>query len=206
MTQLPDNLPHVIQIAAPFVSKYGYFGIASLLLTESMGLPVPGETTLIVAAVFAGIGHLNIFVVILIGLLAAVIGDNIAYAIGYFGGKKLVDNYGKYVFLPPERYKKFEKFFNRNGGKVVIVARFIDGLRQLNGIIAGASDMKWAKFIVFNGIGAFLWVITWTTIGYYGGSHIHTLLKYQVYVSVAFIIFVAGFIFWKVKEKRSKNT
>ncbi len=205
MTQLPENLPHIIQVSAPFVSKYGYFGVAGLLLIESIGIPLPGETTLVAAAVFAGIGQLNIFVVILIGIAAAVLGDNIAFAIGNYGGRKVVDKYGKYIFLPPDRYQKFEDFFNRNGGKVVVVARFIDGLRQLNGIIAGTSDMKWPKFLFYNFIGATIWVLTWTMIGYYGGSHIQTVLKYQAYVTVIFIVLLLGFILYKVLKKRKKK-
>jgi membrane protein DedA with SNARE-associated domain len=206
MTQLPENLPHIVQIAAPFVDKYGYFGVGGLLLLESMGVPFPGETTLIAAAIFAGIGQLNIYVVIIVGILAAIIGDNIAFAIGDFGGKRIIHKFGKYIFMPPDRYAKFEEFFNRNGGKVVIVARFIDGLRQLNGIIAGASDMKWLKFIIFNSIGAVIWVLTWTTVGYVGGSHIQTLLKYQAYASVIFILFIIGFIGWKVIKKKKETS
>lgn len=204
MSQLPENLPHVIQIAAPFINHYGYFGVGGLLLLESAGIPVPGETTLITAALFAGIGDLNILLVILIGITAAVIGDNIAFAIGSFGGKRIVDRYGKYIFLPKQRYQKIEDFFNRNGSKVVIVARFIDGLRQLNGIIAGTSDMKWGKFIVFNFIGAVLWVFTWTSFGYFGGNNIQLLLRYQVYATIVFIFALVGFISWKIFKKRKK--
>src|ERR1035438_5355399 len=146
MTQLSTNIPHVIQIAGPFVDRYGYFGVAGLLILESIGVPFPGETTLIAAAVFAGIGQLNIFAVIIIAIIATVVGGNIAFVIGSFGGQKIVNKFGKYIFMPPERYARFEAFFYRNGGKVIIGARFIDGLRQLNGIIAGTSDMKWLKF------------------------------------------------------------
>lgn len=202
MTQLPENLPHIIQVAAPFVSKYGYFGVGGLLLLESTGLPIPGETTLIAAAAFAGLGQLNIVTVIIVGILAAMIGDNLAFVIGYYGGRKIINKFGKYIFIPPERYKKLEEFFNRNGGKVVIVARFIDGLRQLNGIIAGSSDMKWPKFLMFNTIGATIWVLFWTLLGYFGGSHIQSILKYQLYVSIAFIVFIIGFIAWKIIKKR----
>jgi membrane protein DedA with SNARE-associated domain len=205
MTHLPENLPTIIQVSAPYVSKYGYFGVGGLLLIESIGIPLPGETTLVAAAVFAGIGQLNIFVVILIGITAAVLGDNIAFAVGNYGGRKLIDKYGKYIFLPTDRYQKFEDFFNRNGGKVVVVARFIDGLRQLNGIIAGTSNMKWPKFIIYNFIGATIWVLTWTMIGYYGGNHIQTVLKYQTYATIAFVVLLIGFILYKVIKKRKKS-
>lgn len=205
MTQLPENLPHIIQVAAPFVSKYGYFGVGGLLLIESIGIPLPGETTLVAAALFAGIGQLNIFLVILVGIAAAVIGDNIAFAVGNYGGRQVVDKYGKYIFMPKDRYQKFEDFFNRNGGKVVVIARFIDGLRQLNGLIAGTSNMKWPKFLTFNFIGATIWVLVWTIIGYFGGNHIQTVLKYQAYVTIIFITILIGFIAYKVIKKRLKT-
>lgn len=101
-------------------------------------------------------------------------GDNIGFAIGEDGGHPLVERFGKYIFLTPERIKKAEGFFSRHGGKVIVIARFVDGLCQANGIIAGLSDMKWLKFITFNAVGAALWVGLWATIGYFGGSHIET--------------------------------
>lgn len=204
MTQLPSNLPSIVQSAAPFVDKYGYFGVALLLLLESTGIPLPGETTLIIAALFAGIGHLNIFGVILVGIAASVIGDNIAFAIGDFGGRKLILRYGKYVFITDEKLTSLEAFFKRYGSGVVLVARFIDGLRQLNGFIAGISDMKWLKFLTFNFIGACLWVIAWSSAGYFASDHINTILKYEVYFSAAAILIVIGLIArFIVKKKRS---
>src|SRR5665648_344842 len=84
----------------------------------------------------------------------------------------LLERYGKYIFLTPQRIKKTETFFSRHGGKVIVIARFVEGLRQINGIVAGISEMKWLKFLTFNIIGAALWVGLWSTIGYFGGSPI----------------------------------
>jgi membrane protein DedA with SNARE-associated domain len=165
---------------------------------------VPGETTLIAAAVFAGFGHLNILLVILIAFIAAVIGDNIGFAIGNFGGRPLVERFGKYVFLTPERLDKAEAFFTRNGGKVVVIARFVEGLRQANGIVAGISDMRWPVFLVYNALGAALWVGLWSMAGYFGGSHIQTIYRYGLDVSVAVIALVAAYIVYRVWYKRRK--
>ena len=209
MTHIPSNLPLIIQSAAPFVNKYGYFGVALLLFLESTGIPLPGETTLIIAALFAGLGHLNIFGVILVGITASVIGDNIAFAIGDFGGRKLILRYGKYVFITDERLGNLEDFFKRYGSGVVLVARFIDGLRQLNGFIAGISDMKWAKFLTFNFIGACLWVIAWSSVGYFGSNYINTILKYEVYFSTAAIlivvILIARFVIKSKRQPKNKK-
>ena len=170
-------------------------------MLEDFGLPVPGETILSAAAFFAGIGQLNILLVLLVGFLGAIIGDNIGYAIGYYGGHPLIERFGKYVFLTPERFARTEAFFKKHGGKVVIVARFIEGLRQLNGILAGVSEMLWQKFLIFNAIGAVLWVSLWSAVGYLGGSHIDTFLRYQLYITIAAIVGVVGYVVYR-KLKR----
>jgi membrane protein DedA with SNARE-associated domain len=196
-----SNLPAIVISIEPFVKHYGYFGMAALLLLESTGIPLPGETTLITAAVFAGIGQLNIVVIIIVGIIASIIGDNIGYLVGYLGGRKLISKYGKYILITDEKYTKIEKFFNRRGGLVVTFARFFEGFRQLNGFVAGSSDMKWKKFLVFNSLGAILWVTFWSLIGYYGGNHIATLFKYQSYLSFI-VIFIVFALFIRFLTKR----
>ena len=188
---------------APVIHHYGYFAVGGLILLEDFGVPSPGETTLIAAALYAGLGDLNIFLVIIAALLGAIIGDNIGFAIGDFGGRPLVERYGKYVLLTKERLDKAEAFFNRNGGKVVVVARFIEGLRQLNGIIAGISEMRWPSFILFNAIGAALWVGLWSTVGYFGGEHIDAFRKYELYFTLAAGVLLVGYIAYRIiKHKR----
>ena len=105
-----------------------------------------------------GTGRLSIVLVVLLGFLAAVIGDNIGFAIGRFGGRRLVERFGRYILLTPERLDKATGFFERRGAGIIIVARFVEGLRQANGIIAGTTGMHWARFLAFNAVGAALWV------------------------------------------------
>ena len=199
----PQHIPAYIQALAPLIHNYGYFGVGALLLLEDFGVPAPGETILIASAFYAGLGDLNILLVCIVGFLAAVIGDNIGFAIGEYGGHPLVERFGRYVFLTPQRLKKAEDFFNYHGGKIVTVARFVEGLRQLNGIIAGLSEMRWPKFITYNSLGAALWVSFWAMVGYFGGSHIDTFLHYQLYFTLAVvagvILYIAFFIY---RQKR----
>ena len=202
---LPPHLPGFIQAIAPAVNQYGYLAIGGLVSLEDFGVPVPGETTLIAAAVFAGLGRLNILLVILIAFVAAVIGDNIGFAIGNFGGRPLVERLGRHVFLTSDRLDKAESFFNRNGGKVVVIARFIEGLRQVNGIVAGISDMRWSVFIAYNALGAALWVGLWSMIGYFGGSYIETIYRYGLYVSIAALILFIAYIVFKIWRKQSRQ-
>jgi membrane protein DedA with SNARE-associated domain len=133
------QLPGVFGDVQPLLEHYGYLGVGGMLFLEDFGVPVPGEIMLIAAAVFAGAGQMNIAVVFLVAVLAAVIGDNIGFIVGHFGGRPLAERFGRYVFLTPERLERAEKYFNAHGGKVVTIARFIDGLRQINGCWPGSQ-------------------------------------------------------------------
>lgn len=127
---------------APTLDHYGYLAVGGFVLVEDFGVPLPGETILIAAAVYAGAGQRNVIVVALIAFAAAVVGDNIGYALGRWGGRRLVLRFGRYVFLTEKRLDAAEGWFDRHGGKVVVVARFIEGLRQANGWIAGITGMR----------------------------------------------------------------
>jgi membrane protein DedA with SNARE-associated domain len=185
---MTQHLPGVLHSLEPTLNNFGYLAVVGLVLIEDFGVPVPGETVLILAAVYAGTGRLNIVLVALLGFCGALLGDNIGFAIGHFGGRRLVQRYGRYILLTPERLDRATEFFERHGGKIIIVARFIEGLRQANGIIAGTTGMRWSRFLVFNAIGAALWVALWTSIGYFSGSHIDTIYedatRYSTYLAI----------------------
>ncbi len=188
-------LPGVFASLAPLLSSYGYLAVAGFLLAENAGVPLPGETILIAAAVYAGAGQLNIAVVAVVAIVACVIGDNAAYALGHFGGRPAVLKYGRYVLLTEERLDTAEAFFDRHGGKVVTIARFVAGLRQANGIIAGTTGMPWRRFLLFNTLGAVLWVAVWSATGYLAGNNIQvvydTVRRYSL-LTVAVLVGVAG--------------
>ncbi|MGW1167850.1 DedA family protein [Streptomyces sp. NPDC002550] len=199
-------LPGVLGDIAPILDHWGYWAVGGLIFVEDFGVPSPGETVLIAASVYAGAGQLNIAAVIAIGVVAAVLGDNVGYLIGRTGGHTLVQRYGKYVFLPPERYEKAEAFFTRHGGKVVTVARFFEGLRQLNGIIAGTAEMPWPRFFAFNALGAALWVGLWAGVGYAAGNHITTIYtevnRYSTYLLIALGVLVLALVARRVLRRR----
>ena len=206
MSTIPQHVPAFIQSLEPVVDHYGYLVVGSFILLEDFGLPTPGETVLLTAAFYSGYGHLNILLVVIIAFIAAVIGDNIGYAIGSYGGRPLLERFGTYVFLTPERIDKAEAFFNRHGGKVVIIARFVEGLRQANGIIAGISTMPWRRFLGFNVVGAALWVATWSSVGYFGGSHIDAIVHYELYIVLGLILAVLVYFGIRSVRNRPKTT
>ena len=100
---MPQHLPGVLHSLEPTLNQFGYLAVVGLVLIEDFGVPVPGETVVILAAVYAGTGRLNIVLVALLGFCGALLGDNIGFAIGHFGGRQLAQRYGRYIFLTPER-------------------------------------------------------------------------------------------------------
>lgn len=200
------QLPGFLENLAPLLDQYGYLAIAGLVLLEDFGVPAPGETVLIAGAVYAGAGRLNILVVVALAVAAAVVGDNIGYLIGRFGGRALVLRFGRYVFLTPRRLDAAERFFTRHGAKVVTIARFIELLRQTNGIIAGVTGMSWRRFLAFNALGAVLWVGAWASLGYLAGNNITAIYeqvhRYEWPVLAAVVVVLAAVITWRVLRRR----
>ncbi|WP_405143018.1 DedA family protein [Sphaerisporangium sp. NBC_01403] len=202
----PPPLPGPLAHLAPLLDQYGYLVVGALVFLEDFGVPVPGETILIAASVYAGAGQLNVVAVATIALAAAVIGDNIGYLIGRSGGRALVHRYGRYIFLPEKRFEAAEAFFHRHGAPIITVARFIDGLRQVNGLVAGTAGVEWRRFLTFNVLGALLWVGTWTTAGYLAGTNINKiyeeLVRYQTYLFFAVLALVVLVIARHVIRRR----
>ncbi|KOG64810.1 MULTISPECIES: DedA family protein [Streptomyces] len=202
---LPGPLAHL----EPLLGHYGYWAVGAVVLVEDFGVPAPGETILLAAGVYAGAGRLNIVAVGLIAFVAAVAGDNLGYLIGRVGGRAFVHRWGKYIFLTPKRFEAAEAFFTRHGGKIVTVARFVEGLRQANGVIAGTTGMHWRRFLAFNALGAALWVGLWATLAYLAGSHITAIYdeirRYQLYVVIALAAVVAAFVVRHVVRRRRER-
>jgi membrane protein DedA with SNARE-associated domain len=172
------ELPGFLDTVAPILDRWGYWAIGGVIVVESFGVPAPGQTIMVAGSIYAGLGRMNIWVVALICFVTAVVGDNIGYWIGLRGGRKIVERWGKYILVTPARLAKAEDFFARRGNRVIVIARFIDGLRQLNGVIAGITRMPWKAFLLYNAIGAALWVAFWCTLAYQLGDNIGTVMKY----------------------------
>jgi membrane protein DedA with SNARE-associated domain len=206
----PPPLPGFLNALASPLQHYGIWAIGLLIMLEDFGIPVPGETIMIAGAIYAGAGRLNIVAVGVVAFFAAVIGDNIGFAIGHFGGRALALRLGKYVFLTEERLEKAEEFFDRRGAIVITVARFIEGLRQANGIIAGISGMHWRRFLAFNALGAALWVGTWVSLGYLAGNHIgtiyHYITLYSYYALIAVAVLLVAYIVRRLRRRRRRRT
>jgi membrane protein DedA with SNARE-associated domain len=208
----PADLPGFLHGVTPILDRWGYLAVAGMIGVESFGIPAPGQTIMVAAAIYAGAGRLNIVGVAAIAFVAAVMGDNIGYWIGVRGGRKVAHKYGKYVFLTPERLERAERFFARRGNRIVLVARFIDGIRQFNGVIAGITAMPWRKFLLYNALGAFLWVGWWTTIAYVLGTHLVEIIDHAhryKWWAIATIVVAVGLYAWfhirHIRRRRART-
>lgn len=150
-------LAHYLEVARPWLEEYGYFMLFATVFVEGFGVPVPGQTLIMASALLAEKGDMHIAAVFLVAWSAAVMGDNAGYLIGRWGGRKLLLK----LRIKPAQLDRMEYFFTHYGSGIVIFARFVDVLRQLNGVVAGSMGMPWRKFVLFNALGAALWVGLW---------------------------------------------
>ena len=140
------------------LQSYGYLVVFVFVALESAGVPLPGETTLIAAALYAGSAHrLNVGVIALVAAVAAIAGDNGGYWLGQHGGTRLVRRYGRWVRLDARRLKVGRYLFARHGGKVVFFGRFVTVLRTYAAFLAGLNGMRRSRFLVTNAAAAVLW-------------------------------------------------
>lgn len=146
----------------PAIAAYGALALFAILYGESFGLPLPGESALIAASLLAARGDLSISGVFLAAWIGAVLGDSTGYLIGRWGGRYVLSRFGGLLKLTPDRLAQVERTAREKGFMVVLTARFVVVLRQLNGIVAGSVGMPWPHFVTANAIGAALWAGLWS--------------------------------------------
>lgn len=174
-----------------FVTEYGYLAVFLGIFLENFGLPTPGETVLIAGAVAASRGSLNIVYLLPIAWAAAVAGNCVGFLIGATGGQKLLTRYGAKIGITEERLQHVERFFARYGDVALVFARFFIILRQLSGIVAGALEMPWPRFFLYNAIGAALWVGCWGGATYLLGRELFEFFRSLGWVGRAVLIVIA---------------
>ncbi len=199
-----DFLHNSLQLIEHYMLLYGYWAVFFGVMLENAGVPVPGETILLIAGYFASTGKFHLGFVMLIAAIGAVIGDNIGFAIGHHFGRSFLLRIGRFFFLTPKRLEHMENYFARHGNKTILVARFITGLRVFAALLAGASKMPWRIFFVFNVAGAILWSVVITTLGYLFGSSLPLLIKWVGRSGTVLLIsaVVMGIVVWRVRKHR----
>lgn len=185
-----------------FLQTYGYLAVFVFIAVESLGIPMPGETTLIAAALYAGTTHrLNVAVIAAVALAAAVIGDNLGYWIGRRGGARLARRHGHRVGLTESRLKVGRYLFDRHGGKVVFYGRFISGLRTYAAFLAGLNEMRRRSFVVANAAGALAWATVFAFGAYALGSAASGLGNTLTFVGIGVSVAAGVLVGFVVKRK-----
>jgi membrane protein DedA with SNARE-associated domain len=155
------------------LATYGYLAVFVFVGIESLGIPVPGETMLVTAAIYAGTtGRLSIFWVIVASSAGAIAGDNIGYVIGRTGGYRLLKRYGRYIRLEENRLRLGQYLFDKHGSKVVFFGRFVSVLRIFAAFLAGVNRMHWRRFLIFNAAGGIIWSTIYGVAAYLLGKQL----------------------------------
>ena len=184
-------------------SSLGY-ALPALVGVESLGIPVPGETSLVLAAGLAATGKLQIWLVIVIGVAAAIVGDNIGYAIGRMLGREVLEAPGPFEKHRTKLINFGDRFFGRWGTRAVFFGRWVSVARVVVAWMAGIDKMPFPRFFFWNALGGATWATTVALVVYYGGQSAKNVIsKVGIYGAIALgVVLVAGFIFMKVRERR----
>lgn len=156
------------------LAQYGYWAVLVFVGIESLGVPFPGETMLLAAAIYAGsTHHLNIIFVVAAAAIGAILGDNVGYFIGREGGYRLLRRFGKYIHVRERELKLGQFLFMRHGGKVVFFGRFVSILRTYAAFLAGVNRMRYRWFFLANAAGGILWACIYGFGGYFLGRNVN---------------------------------
>jgi membrane protein DedA with SNARE-associated domain len=181
-----------------WINSYGYEAVFVLVALESLGLPLPGETALITAALYAATTHhLNIAIIVAVAAAAAIIGDNVGFALGRWGGYRILRRYGRYIRFDQRRIKIGLYVFREHGGKVVFFGRFIPVLRTYAAFLAGTNRMSWPRFLVFNAGGGITWALVVGLAYYYIGAAVsHVRGPLDIILGAVAVVVVVGFLIY----------
>jgi len=198
------DFEHSLARVQPLLERYGYGAAFAAVMVEGMGIPTPGQTLLMAGALEAAAGRMNIALLVFLVITAATVGNSIGYAIGRWGGRVVLDK----LKVNPQRQQHLDDLFKRRGGMVILLARFLDGLRQLNGIVAGVLQMPWRTFTAYNVAGAILWTCSWGLGTYYLGRDIHFIAAFfhrhrPLLLALGVVAFVALLVYLLRSRRKS---
>jgi membrane protein DedA with SNARE-associated domain len=200
---------HIVDLLRGALVHYGYWAVAAALLLENAGVPVPGETALLLASFLAYSERgLQFGWIILVGTLAATVGDNLGYAIGNYGGRPLLARYRGVFRISDTSLRRGERLFERYGPATILFARFVFGMRVIAGPLAGVLRMPWKRFTIFNLLGAVLWVTAISSLGYFFGSRwnglMHVMKRFDLALVAAFVL-LAAIAWWRNRRTRRRS-
>jgi membrane protein DedA with SNARE-associated domain len=198
------SLTHDLHV---LLGQYGSAAVFVALFFEHFGLPLPGETLLIGAAVLASRGEIPIGTLLATAWLGATLGNAVGFAIGRYGGRHLVLRHGAKVAITETRFLSVESMFARYGDAVLVGARFVVLLRQLSGIAAGTLGMGRGRFMALNALGAALWVGWWGLVSYWAGERVFDAMSNMAVIEYVLLALAAATALWlylRVRRRRAR--
>ena len=196
-----------IQHLDQLIAWAGYAGMTAIVFCETgllVGFFLPGDSLLVTAGLVASQGKLNIFYLNLLLIAAAIVGDSVGYFIGYQVGPKLFKREDSFFFRK-SHVERTHRFFEKHGGKTIILARFVPIVRTFAPTVAGVGKMSYKKFLSYNVFGGILWVLSMTSIGYFLGRSVPNIEKY-LHVVVAAVIFISFLpVFHEIYQAKKKK-
>lgn len=202
----------VLQRLSPYVARWGYLAIFVATALENLGIPVPGEIFILIAASFALHGKIFLPLVIAVGAAGAVAGDSVIFFIGRFGGRKAIIKLRDWLALDRQTLEKMDSFYHRRGPYAVVFGRFVTGGRFTVAITSGASGtMSWGKYAFFDYLGALIWAGAFGIIGYYFANQIsaalNILTRSSVLLGIVLLVFTVAYIIiaWILRRYRKPS-
>ena len=187
------------------LTNFGYLAVFAVIAIESLGIPAPGETMLVIAGIYVGATHnLEIAGVIAAAASGAIIGDNVGYAIGRTGGYRLLLRHGHKVRIREAHIKVARYMFDRHGAKVVFFGRFVAILRTYAAFLAGVGQMEWRRFLVANAAGGIVWALIFGLAAYYGGKAFERLST-PINISLGIVGLVTIVLFTLFLRRRTER-
>jgi len=196
----------IAETIVQYIGDMGYWGIFLLMFLESTFFPFPSEIIMVPAGYLAYKGEMNLYIIVLIGILGSLFGALLNYYIAMFFGRKFILKYGKYFFIKEQTLEKLDKFFENHGEISTFTGRLIPGIRQLISLPAGLSKMNLFKFSLFTSIGAGIWIVVLVAVGYAVGSNeelISEYLKSATLIALISVIFIT--LFYIIRNRRKKE-
>jgi membrane-associated protein len=200
---------HIFELLRGFLLHYGYWAVAIALLLDNTGLPVPGETILLLGSFLAfSQRQLQLPWIIVVGIASATLGDNIGFFVGLRGGRPLLNRYRQWFRISKEAIANGERVFQRYGPATIFFARFVAGLRVIAGPLAGILRMEWRRFAIYNFLGATVWVTVIATVGYVFGRHwgrlLHIVKEFNITILVIGVIVVV-LMLWRHRADKDSD-
>ncbi|HEV3304985.1 MAG TPA: DedA family protein [Candidatus Sulfotelmatobacter sp.] len=200
---------HTFDLVRGALVHYGYWAVAAALLLENAGVPVPGETVLLLASFLAySERDLKLGWIVLVGTLAATVGDNLGYAIGNYGGRSLLERYRNVFRIRDTTLARGEGMFEQYGSVTILFSRFVFGMRVIAGPLAGVLRMPWKRFAAFNFLGAALWVSAISLAGYFFGGRwrllMHYMKRFDMTLAAVFVV-AMSIVWWRNRKARGSS-